>query len=91
VPLVEQDAAEAERLCRQADRVVAALRETGIYAMLLPQALSAAFQRMSSRFAADSPLEGAGFEPSVPRDTTKVSGQLMSPVPDCPPMEIRLE
>jgi hypothetical protein len=29
VPLVEQDAAEAERLCRQTDRVVAAPRETG--------------------------------------------------------------
>jgi hypothetical protein len=26
----------------------------------------AAFQRMSSRFAADSPLEESGFEPSVP-------------------------
>jgi hypothetical protein len=26
------------------------------------------------RFAPDSPLEGTGFEPSVPRDTTKVSG-----------------
>jgi hypothetical protein len=24
-------------------------------------------------FATDSPLEGSGFEPSVPRDTTKVS------------------
>src|SRR6202035_6091750 len=29
---------------------------------------------IASRFATDSPLEGAGFEPSVPRDTTKVSG-----------------
>jgi hypothetical protein len=25
------------------------------------------------RFAVDSPLEGTGFEPSVPRDTTKFS------------------
>ncbi len=42
VPVVEQDAAEAERLCRQTDGVVAALRETGIYAMLLPRALGGA-------------------------------------------------
>src|SRR5262245_50549830 len=28
-----------------------------------------AFQRMSSRFAADSPLEEARFEPSVPRES----------------------
>jgi hypothetical protein len=27
----------------------------------------------AARFASDSPLEGSGFEPSVPRDTTKVS------------------
>ena len=42
VPLVEEDAAEAERISRQTDRVVAALRETGIYAMLLPRALGGA-------------------------------------------------
>jgi hypothetical protein len=29
----------------------------------------AAFQRMSSRFAADSPLEGTGFELRVPKPT----------------------
>ena len=39
VPLVEEDAKEAERLFRQTDRVVAALREAGIYAMLLPREL----------------------------------------------------
>jgi hypothetical protein len=32
VPLIEEDAAEAERIFRQTDRVVAALRKTGIYA-----------------------------------------------------------
>ena len=42
LPLVEEDAAEAEQLSRQTDRVVAALRETGIYAMLLPRALGGA-------------------------------------------------
>ena len=42
VQLVEKDAAESERLFRQTDRVVAALRETGIYAMLLPRALGGA-------------------------------------------------
>jgi alkylation response protein AidB-like acyl-CoA dehydrogenase len=41
-PLVEQDAAEAELLSRQTDRVVAALRRSGIYAMLLPRALGGA-------------------------------------------------
>jgi alkylation response protein AidB-like acyl-CoA dehydrogenase len=35
-PLVEEDAKEAERLSRQTDRVVAALRKSGIYSMLLP-------------------------------------------------------
>jgi hypothetical protein len=30
------------------------------------------------RFAQDSPLEGDGFEPSVPRDTTKLRRRLMS-------------
>src|SRR5712671_4008792 len=28
------------------------------------------------RFAVDSPLEGTGFEPSVPRDTTNLSSRL---------------
>jgi alkylation response protein AidB-like acyl-CoA dehydrogenase len=42
IPVVEEDAAEAERLYRQTDRVVAALRGAGIYAMLLPRALGGA-------------------------------------------------
>jgi hypothetical protein len=36
------------------------------------------------RFAPDSPLEGTGFEPSVPRDTTNLS---MSPLVGSPPTE----
>jgi hypothetical protein len=39
------------------------------------------------RFAPDSPLEGAGFEPSVPRDTTKFRGRLMSLLLDSPHAE----
>jgi len=35
-------------------------------------------------FATDSPVEGTGFEPSVPRDTTKLS---MSPLVGSPPTE----
>jgi hypothetical protein len=35
-------------------------------------------------FALDSPLEEAGFEPLVPRDTTKVSRGLTSPLLDLP-------
>jgi hypothetical protein len=46
--------------------------------------LPAAFQRMSSRFAADSALEEAGFEPSVPRDKRFREG-LMSALLDSPP------
>jgi alkylation response protein AidB-like acyl-CoA dehydrogenase len=42
VPLIEEDAVEAERIFRQTDRVVTALRRTGIYAMLLPRALGGA-------------------------------------------------
>ena len=38
-PLIEEDAKEAERLSRQTDRVVAALRKAGIYSMLLPREL----------------------------------------------------
>jgi hypothetical protein len=30
-----------------------------------------------TEFAADSPLEEAGFEPSVPRDTTEISDRLI--------------
>jgi protein O-GlcNAc transferase len=37
-----------------------------------------------NRFATDSPLEGTGFEPSVPRDTTKLS---VSPLVGSPPTE----
>ena len=42
VPLIKEDAVEAERIFRQTDRVVTALRRTGIYAMLLPRALGGA-------------------------------------------------
>lgn len=42
VPVIEEDAAESEHLCRQTDRVVKALRDTGIYAMLLPRSLGGA-------------------------------------------------
>jgi hypothetical protein len=34
------------------------------------------------RVFTDSPLEGTGFEPSVPRDTTEVRDGLMPPLPD---------
>src|ERR1700730_11669945 len=45
-----------------------------------------ALQGEDVRFVPDSPVEGPGFEPSVPRDTTKISR------PACPgfrPMELR--
>ena len=39
LPLIEAEADSAERQYRQSDRVVGALRQSGIYAMLLPKAL----------------------------------------------------
>src|SRR5579871_6189498 len=39
LPLIEAEADVAEQQYRQSDRVVAALRQSGIYAMLLPKAL----------------------------------------------------
>jgi alkylation response protein AidB-like acyl-CoA dehydrogenase len=39
LPLVEAEADEAERICHQTDKVVAALRRAGIYTMLLPREL----------------------------------------------------
>jgi alkylation response protein AidB-like acyl-CoA dehydrogenase len=39
LPLIEAEADAAERQSHQSDRVVAALRKSGIYAMLLPKAL----------------------------------------------------
>jgi alkylation response protein AidB-like acyl-CoA dehydrogenase len=42
VPLIEEEAETAERLTHQSDRVVAALRRSGIYAMLLPKVLGGA-------------------------------------------------
>ena len=44
----------------------------------------AAFQRMSSRFAADSPLEGTGFEPLVPLAAVETgSGRREGPYLPC--------
>ena len=39
LPLIEAEADAAERQSHQSDRVVAALRQSGVYAMLLPKAL----------------------------------------------------
>lgn len=39
LPLIEAEADAAERQFHMSDRVVAALRQAGLYAMLLPQAL----------------------------------------------------
>jgi alkylation response protein AidB-like acyl-CoA dehydrogenase len=42
VPLIEQEAAEAETLTHQSDRVAAAMRRSGLWSMLLPKALGGA-------------------------------------------------
>ena len=39
IPLIEAEADEGERQYHLSDRVVAALRKSGLYAMLLPKAL----------------------------------------------------
>jgi len=39
LPLIEAEADAAERQSHQSDRVIAALRQSGVYAMLLPKAL----------------------------------------------------
>jgi alkylation response protein AidB-like acyl-CoA dehydrogenase len=39
IPLIEAEAEESERAQHQSDKVVAALRQSGLYSMLLPRAL----------------------------------------------------
>lgn len=42
IPLVEAEAAEADRLTHQSDRVAAEMRRTGLWSMLLPKAVGGA-------------------------------------------------
>src|SRR5215813_11840931 len=57
---------QAAQQCRCEVPMLTSVAMGFVSAICAGRSWPAAFQRMSSRFAADSPLEEAGFEPLVP-------------------------